>query len=257
MEIKKLSGLASILMLLIGMMFMSGNVFADDTRSSDNPIAVIETNKGTIRVELYEDDAPITVENFIKYVEDGFYEGLIFHRVIYDFMIQGGGFERGLEYKDPTYGPIQNEAQISGHRNTRGTIAMARTQEPHSATSQFYINHGANDFLDWDKAQDGWGYCVFGQVIQGMNVVDDIANVQTATIGGHENVPTEDILIHSITIEEANGVPDETNDDEVTDTESDSKPFYTNIFFIQAIVGFALAAIIILLLRNREEEQEE
>ncbi len=258
MEIKKLSGMASVLMLLSGMIFMGGNTSANEVRSNGDPVAVIETNGGTIRVELYEDDAPITVQNFIRYAEDGFYDGLIFHRVMEGFMIQGGGFRSGMEYVDPTYGPIQNEASVSGHRNTRGTIAMARTQDPDSATSQFFINHADNDFLDWDNPQgDGYGYCVFGQVIEGMNVVDNIASVQTTTVDGHENVPVQDVIIQRVTMEDGVEQPDETDNDGANTSENESKPFYTNIFFIQAIIGFAVAAVIILLLRSREEEQED
>jgi len=167
-----------------------------------NPIAVIETNKGTIEVELFKDDAPGTVENFIKYVEDGFYDGLIFHRVIVDFMIQGGGFYPGMEQKEPPYDPIRNEAEESGHRNKRGTIAMARTSEPHSATSQFFINHKDNERLDYDKFRDGWGYCVFGEVIDGLDVVDEIASVETTTLEGHKDVPKEDMIIKEVNIKE-------------------------------------------------------
>jgi len=162
--------------------------------------AEIETNKSTIEIELYDEDAPETVENFIKYAEDGFYDGLVFHRVIGNFMIQGGGFYPGMEQKEPTYDPIQNEAEESGHRNKRGTIAMARTSDPHSATSQFFINHKDNERLDWDKAQDGWGYCVFGEVIDGMEVVDEIASVETTTVEGHKDVSKEDVIIQEVNI---------------------------------------------------------
>ncbi len=260
MEIKKLSGIVCITMMFIWIIFLTGGAIGENMRSSGNPVAVIETNKGTIRVELYEDDAPITVENFIRYAEDGFYDGLIFHRVIKDFMIQGGGFRPGMEYVDPIYSPIQNEASTSQNRNARGTIAMARTQDPHSATSQFFINHNANDFLDWDRSQDGWGYCVFGGVIQGMDVVDTIANVQTTSTGGHDDVPVENVIIQRIRIESGQDTTDPTdpvNDDDTTGTgdgtQEKGSPFYTNIFFIQAIVGFVVAAVIIMFLRSREE----
>ncbi len=165
-----------------------------------NPKVEIKTDRGTIEIELFEDDAPETVENFIKYVEDGFYDGLIFHRVIENFMIQGGGFYPGMEQKEPTHDPIQNEAEESGHRNKRGTIAMARTSEPHSATSQFFINHKDNERLDYDKAQDGWGYCVFGEVIDGMDVVDEIASLKTTTVEGHKDVPKKDVVIQEVII---------------------------------------------------------
>jgi len=165
--------------------------------------AEIETDKGTIEIELYEEDAPETVENFIKYAEDGFYDGLIFHRVIENFMIQGGGFKPSMEEKEPIHDPIQNEAEKSGHRNKRGTIAMARTSDPHSATSQFFINHEDNERLDWDKAQDGWGYCVFGEVIGGMEAVDEIASLETTTVEGHKDVPKEDVVIQKVNITES------------------------------------------------------
>ena len=193
----------------------------------DTPVVTMVTNMGTIEIELYVDDAPITVDNFIKYVEDGFYDGLIFHRVIDGFMIQGGGFEPGMEYVDPTYGPIENEAPTSRNRNLRGTIAMARTSDPHSATSQFFINHVDNDFLDWDNTADGWGYCVFGRVIQGMDVVDAIAVVPTHSTGGHNDVPTDDVIMESVTVAfEENGagpyfeVEITDHDDEVVEGET-------------------------------------
>ncbi|MEF8874377.1 MAG: peptidylprolyl isomerase [Candidatus Thermoplasmatota archaeon] len=168
-----------------------------------SPKAEIETDRGTIEVELFQDEAPETVDNFIKYAEDGFYDGLIFHRVIENFMVQGGGFLPGMEKKEPTYDPIKNEAEKSGHRNERGTIAMARTSDPHSATSQFFINHKDNGKLDWDKSRDGWGYCVFGEVISGMDVVDDIASVSTKTVAGHDDVPEEDVIIQKVDITES------------------------------------------------------
>ncbi|MBS3782437.1 MAG: peptidylprolyl isomerase [Candidatus Thermoplasmatota archaeon] len=165
-----------------------------------NPKAEIGTNKGTIEIELYKEDAPETVENFIRYAEDGFYDGLIFHRIIENFMIQGGGFLPGMEKKEPTYDPIKNEAEGSGNRNERGTIAMARTSEPHSATSQFFINHKDNERLDWDNSPDEWGYCVFGEVVGGMDVVDDIASMETTTVKDRKDVPKEDVVIQEINI---------------------------------------------------------
>lgn len=122
--------------------------------------AEIITNMGDIVIELYPDRAPITVENFVRYIEEDYYDGLIFHRVVKNFVIQGGGFGPGLKYMQPTYEPIENEAETSRMSNLRGTIAMARTSEPNSATSQFYINTNDNENLDWDKCYDGYGYCV-------------------------------------------------------------------------------------------------
>lgn len=155
----------------------------------------LETTRGNIEIELFDDKAPITVENFLKYVNDGFYDGLIFHRVISGFMIQGGGFYPDMTQKPPTYPPIVNEAPTNHLRNKRGTIAMARTSDPNSATSQFFINQVENDFLDWDKAQDGYGYAVFGRVTVGMDVVDDIAGVETHSENGYDDVPVNDIII--------------------------------------------------------------
>jgi len=161
-----------------------------------NPVVVIETSAGTIKVELLADKAPVTVKNFLGYVDDKFYDGTIFHRVIPNFMIQGGGFEPGLKEK-ATKAPIVNEAS-NGVTNDRGTLAMARTSDPNSATAQFYINLKDNGFLNKAQAQDGVGYCVFGKVMDGMDVVDKIAQAQTATRGRNENVPAEDIVIKSI-----------------------------------------------------------
>ena len=156
------------------------------------PIVVVETNYGTIKVELYPEKAPKTVENFLKYVDDKFYDGTIFHRVISNFMIQGGGFEPGMKEKQ-TRPPIKNEAS-NGLSNKRGTLAMARTNQPDSATAQFYINVKDNLFLDQARARDGVGYCVFGKVIAGMDVVDKIKEVKT----GRGDVPVEDVIIKSV-----------------------------------------------------------
>jgi cyclophilin family peptidyl-prolyl cis-trans isomerase len=161
-----------------------------------NPVVVIETSAGTIKVELLADKAPGTVKNFLSYVDDKFYDGTIFHRVIPNFMIQGGGLESGMKEK-PTKAPIINEAS-NGVANDRGTVAMARTNDPNSATAQFYINLKDNAFLNKAQAQDGAGYCVFGKVVDGMDVVDKIAQAQTVNRGHHQNVPAEDIVIKSI-----------------------------------------------------------
>ena len=161
-----------------------------------NPVVVVETNMGNFKIELFEDKAPITVKNFLQYVEDKHYDGTIFHRVISDFMIQGGGFEPGLKEKK-TRDPIKNEAS-NGLSNLKGTIAMARTGEPNSATAQWYVNVKDNTFLDRAKARDGVGYCVFGRVIEGMDVVDKIRKVETAKKGGHDDVPVEPVIIKSV-----------------------------------------------------------
>ncbi len=158
----------------------------------------LNTNFGTISLELDHENAPITAANFEQYVKDGFYDGTIFHRVINGFMIQGGGMTPGMNEK-PTREPIQNEAN-NGLKNDRGTIAMARTMEPHSASSQFFINVSDNAFLNY-PGQDGWGYCVFGRVVEGMDVVDKIKGVQTGNAGYHSDVPVEDVVIESAVIE--------------------------------------------------------
>jgi cyclophilin family peptidyl-prolyl cis-trans isomerase len=161
------------------------------------PQVVLETSAGTIKVELFQRDAPITVENFLKYVDAKFYDGTIFHRVMPDFMIQGGGFLPGMVEK-PTRGEIKNES-YNGLENKRGTLAMARTSRPDSATAQFFINHKDNPGLDRANPRgDGVGYAVFGRVIEGMDVVDKIAEVETADRGGHEKVPVKDVVIKSV-----------------------------------------------------------
>ncbi len=166
---------------------------ADDTKK---PVVVMETNLGTIKIELDAEKAPISVKNFLSYVDDKYYDGLIFHRVIEDFMIQGGGFEPGMKEKK-TRDPIKNESS-NGLSNKRGTIAMARTNVADSATSQFYINTENNSKLDKAEARDNVGYCVFGRVIAGMDVVDKIRKVETATKGGHGDVPVQDVVIKSV-----------------------------------------------------------
>jgi peptidyl-prolyl cis-trans isomerase B (cyclophilin B) len=151
-----------------------------------------KTNLGDIKIELDEENAPNTSENFKQYVRDGHYDNCIFHRVINNFMIQGGGFEPGMQEKD-TRDPIENEAN-NGLSNLTGTIAMARTMEPHSASAQFFINVADNKFLDY-PGQDGWGYCVFGKVSEGMEVVNKIKTVETGFNSGHQDVPVEDVVI--------------------------------------------------------------
>jgi cyclophilin family peptidyl-prolyl cis-trans isomerase len=160
---------------------------------------IMETSMGTIVLELNEQKAPKTVENFLDYVRDDFYEGTVFHRVIDGFMIQGGGFTQDFQQK-PTRAPILNEAD-NGLKNTRGTIAMARTADPHSATAQFFINVTDNPFLDHPNP-DGWGYTVFGRVVEGMDVVDAIARVPTTSRQGHQNVPVESVVIENVEVRE-------------------------------------------------------
>lgn len=161
----------------------------------------MKTNHGTIVIELYPDKAPKTVENFLQYVKNDFFAGTIFHRVIDGFMIQGGGFEPDMMQK-PTAEAIQNEAD-NGLKNTTGTIAMARTPNPHSATSQFFINVKDNDFLNHSApTSQGWGYCVFGKVIDGMDVVNKIAKVETGNHAGHQDVPVESVVIESVSLSE-------------------------------------------------------
>jgi len=154
----------------------------------------LHTNHGTITIELDADKAPESVQNFIAYVEAGHYDNTLFHRVIDGFMIQGGGFEPGMKQKQ-TKAPVKNEAD-NGLKNERGTVAMARTQDPHSATAQFFINVADNDFLNYRApTAQGWGYCVFGRVSDGMDVVEAIKNVQTRSSGFHQDVPAEDVII--------------------------------------------------------------
>jgi cyclophilin family peptidyl-prolyl cis-trans isomerase len=165
-----------------------------------NPVVTVKTNKGTITLELYPDKAPKSVENFIAYAESGFYDGTIFHRVIPQFMIQGGGYTAGLDRKD-TRPPVQNEAN-NGLKNELGTIAMARTSDPHSASSQFFINVKNNAFLDFkSETPQGWGYTVFGKVIEGIDVVHAIENTPTSDRGGaFANLPTDQVVIESVSV---------------------------------------------------------
>jgi peptidyl-prolyl cis-trans isomerase B (cyclophilin B) len=155
---------------------------------------VLKTNHGDIKLALDAENAPATVANFTQYVREGHYDNTVFHRVIDNFMIQGGGMEPGMKQK-PTRGPVANEA-TNGVKNKKYTVAMARTSEPHSATAQFFINVADNDFLDYKApSANGWGYCVFGKVVDGFDVVDKIRGLPTAKSGFHENVPKDDVLI--------------------------------------------------------------
>ena len=159
----------------------------------------LKTNLGDITIELDQENAPKTCENFIQYVKEGHFDGTIFHRVIDNFMIQGGGFKPGMIEK-PTRAPIENEAKNS-LSNVTGTIAMARTTDPHSATAQFFINVADNKFLD-HPGQDGWGYCVFGKVSEGMDVVNKMKGVDTTSARGHQDVPAEDLVIEQAILDE-------------------------------------------------------
>jgi len=163
-----------------------------------NPVIVMDTTQGSIKIELDAEKAPGTAKNFLQYVTDKHYDGLIFHRVIGNFMIQCGGFEPGMKQRK-TRAPIKNESS-NGLSNRRGTIAMARTSDPHSASSQFYINVVDNNGLDKSQAPDGHGYCVFGKVIEGMDVVDKIKAVKTGNKMGHSDVPVQDVIINSIKV---------------------------------------------------------
>ncbi|MGQ4276326.1 peptidylprolyl isomerase [Pseudidiomarina sp. E22-M8] len=160
----------------------------------------LHTNQGAITLELYPEQAPKTVDNFLRYVREGFYSGTLMHRVIKGFMIQGGGFNDEMVQKNP-HDAIENEAD-NGLKNKKGTVAMARTQDPHSATSQFFINLADNEFLNFkNESVGGWGYCVFGEVVQGMDVVEKIGQVYTTQAGFHQDVPKDDVVIEKATVD--------------------------------------------------------
>ena len=162
---------------------------------AENPNVLLDTTEGEILIELYPDKAPETVANFLKYVDEGFYKNTIFHRVIKGFMIQGGGLTLKMEEK-PTNAPVKNEAD-NGLKNDRGTIAMARTMDPHSATAQFFINLVDNEFLNYTAPTvQGWGYCVFGKVVDGMDVVDKIGKAKTGSRPPYDDVPLDSVLIN-------------------------------------------------------------
>ena len=165
-------------------------------------LVTISTSTGDIHLELDDVNAPITVQNFLKLAKDNYYAGTIFHRIIEGFMIQGGGLDESMTPKPTSTEPIQNEAN-NGLKNNRGTVAMARTMDPHSATGQFFINHKDNSFLNHtSETSEGWGYAVFGSVIDGMDVVDQIALSTTSTVGGYADAPLEPTIINSITVNE-------------------------------------------------------
>lgn len=165
----------------------------------------LHTNHGDITIELDFKNTPKTAENFLQYAKTGFYNGTVFHRVINNFMVQGGGFDTNMSQKKPER-PIENEAKTGG-QNKIGTVAMARTSDPHSATGQFFINVADNDFLNFkSETTNGYGYCVFGKVTSGMDVVDKIKKVKTTSKNGHQDVPAENIVIEKVTVDEVEKV---------------------------------------------------
>ena len=185
----------NLVYVLAGFLLVMGVYFLLNKEEA-MPKVKMTTSYGEIVIELDKENAPITTENFLSYVESGFYNETVFHRVISGFMIQGGGHLTDMTPKDEKLDPIQNEAN-NGLKNNRGTIAMARTANPHSASSQFFINHADNDFLNFrtNQVDEGWGYAVFGQVIEGMEVVDKIAAVETTSMGPYQDVPVEVITV--------------------------------------------------------------
>ena len=194
---RKLFLFAAMLSLACGAAFG-----AETAPKGGKPVVQFETSMGVIKAELYPDKAPITVKNFLTYVREGYYDGLVFHRVIRDFMIQGGGFTKEMKEKGTKHPPIKNEAD-NGLKNDRGTVAMARTSVVDSATAQFFINTVNNDFLNHRaKSPQGYGYAVFGKVIEGIDVVDKIRAVPTASSGMHQDVPKQPVVILKATVVE-------------------------------------------------------
>ncbi|MFT6031637.1 MAG: peptidyl-prolyl cis-trans isomerase B (cyclophilin B) [Arenicella sp.] len=195
---------------ILALCLINGPVFAkhhsesnttNPTTTNNNTMVTLKTNFGDIEIELNASKAPKTVENFLQYVKDGHYDGVIFHRVISNFMVQGGGFDADMKEKK-SRGPIPNEAS-NGLTNEKYTLAMARTNEPHSASAQFFINTKANDFLNFtSETQNGWGYAVFGKVVGGTEIVDKIEAVKTGQVGPYGDVPMEPVIIESATITE-------------------------------------------------------
>ena len=178
--------------LLVGLCVLPAQAASTPATKGKMKMVKLHTNQGIITLQLDAEKAPLSVKNFLDYVNSGFYSNTIFHRVIPNFMIQGGGFEPGMKQK-PTNAPVKNEA-ANGLKNDIYTIAMARTGDPHSATAQFFINTKNNGFLDY-PGQDGWGYCVFGKVVEGKEVVDAIGKVKTGSSRGYQDVPSEDVII--------------------------------------------------------------
>lgn len=185
-------------MIVIPVLAMAGQCSATNSETEESqPVVLMETSLGIIKIELWPDRAPATVKNFLRYVDETFYDGTVFHRVISGFMIQGGGFTADMKRKE-THEPIKNEASPQ-LKNDRGTIAMARTREIHSATSQFFINLVNNDFLNQrNKTSQGYGYTVFGRVIEGMNVVEEIGRVKTVNRGPYKDVPETPVVIKGV-----------------------------------------------------------
>ena len=197
-----------IIITAVTLIFFSPLTVGQISQQSQHPqedqmsLVTISTSAGDIHLELDSTNAPITVANFLKLAEDDYYAGTIFHRIIDGFMVQGGGLDKDMAPKPSGTEPIQNEAN-NGLKNDRGTVAMARTMDPHSATGQFFINHKDNDFLNHtSESSQGWGYAVFGAVIDGMDVVDKIALSETSTVGGYADAPLKPTIINSVTVSE-------------------------------------------------------
>jgi cyclophilin family peptidyl-prolyl cis-trans isomerase len=165
----------------------------------DGPVVAVETTMGTFQIAFYASKAPASTRNIMRYMKNGFYVGTIFHRVIPNFMVQGGGMDAKMEEKQPLLAPVRNEAK-NGLLNTRGSVALARTNDPHSATAQFFVNVKDNPMLDFGVSRDGWGYAVFGEVVSGMEVVDAIVAVPTTRMGVHENVPMKPVLVKAVRV---------------------------------------------------------
>ncbi len=195
---KSKSAFLTLSYFLLLFIFVSCNSIQESKKIEDIKLTILDTNKGKITIKLYADKAPETVKNFLYYAENGHYEGTIFHRVIKGFMIQGGGHLPDMSPINPIT-PVVNESN-NNLSNKKGTVAMARTNDPHSATSQFFINLATNEFLDKKNAQDNFGYCVFGEVIEGMEVVESIGEVATKNKSGQSDVPVENVIINKIQV---------------------------------------------------------
>ena len=188
--------------LICGLVFSSSIEASSQSKETAMTSVTINTTIGAIHLELDQDKAPITVANFVALANAGYYEGTIFHRIIPGFMVQGGGLTEDMQNKSSGTDPIQNEAN-NGLANDRGSIAMARTMDPHSATGQFFVNHKDNDFLNHTaETPQGWGYAVFGKVTDGMDVVDQLAESPTGMVGGYQDAPLEPVTIESVTVSE-------------------------------------------------------